>query len=48
MRPGSLTNIAYFRSANNEKGLKTEAFPCFRADAQMRWQIRLGLAKWRS
>jgi hypothetical protein len=34
MRPGSPTNIAYFCAENNEKGLKTEAFPCFRADAQ--------------
>jgi hypothetical protein len=39
MRPGSLTNIAYFRAGNNEKGLKTEGFPRFRPDAQLDFQI---------
>jgi hypothetical protein len=34
MRPGSPTNITYFRADNNEKGLKTEAFPFFWSDAQ--------------
>jgi hypothetical protein len=38
MRPGSPTNIAYFRAENNEKGLKTEAFPLFWADAQTNFQ----------
>jgi hypothetical protein len=48
MRPGSPTNIAYFRAGNNEKGLKTEAFPHFRADAQTEFLSRLRLAKWLS
>jgi sarcosine oxidase delta subunit len=34
-RPGSPVNIAYFYLADNEKGLKTEAFQHFWSDDQI-------------
>jgi hypothetical protein len=52
-RPGSPVNIAYFYLADNEKGLKTEAFQHFWSDDQRRvgssdLSILMRSAKWLS